>query len=292
MAENEIVSRKVLIIGVNSYIGRNFIHYCKESIDGELPIHIEAISGKNGEWKQKKFDDYQSIILLSGIVHTKAEKQLYYEVNYKMAVEVAKRAKEAGVLQFVFMSTIAVYGDSNRYIRLIMEPTPTTDYAKSKRMAEIEIQKLECEEFRVAIVRPPMVYGPGCPGNFTRLVKLMKRVQIFPMYKNHRSAIYIDNLCEFLRQLVINQERGVFVPQNAEYLSSLNIAIIMRENGYRIFFLRGLSMLISIGMKMNDQLSKLFGNYIFEKDDSVYENMEYQKINMKDSIQKTILAMK
>ena len=287
--ENKV--KKVLLIGANSYIGGNFVNYCNSYMNStdevEAGVEVQAISGKSGEWKNIAFDGYDCVMLLSGIVHNKAKTQLYYDVNYSMAVEIAQKSKKSSVKQFVLLSTIAVYGDGVWFQKDSIL-APTTDYAKSKRMAEDAIIHLQSEEFTVAIVRPPMVYGKDCPGNFARLVKLIQKVHMFPFYQNDRSAIYILNLCEFLRCLIIKEKGGYYIPQNSEYLCSSNIAKVIKQKGTPVLLLRGCSGLIRLSSRCSGQLRKIFGDYKFSLKDSCYEGIDYQKFSTLESIKASI----
>lgn len=279
--------RNVLVIGKHSYIGRNFISYCNENNKQDEMIHIHAISGKNKEYEKEDFSRYDCVILLSGIVHVKADSQLYYEINNKMAVDIAKKAKLSNVKHFIFLSTIAVLGERLDNKTNIDKPMPCNDYAKSKCLAEESIMSLNSSEFLVTVVRPPMVYGKGCPGNFSRLVKLIEHVHCFPNVKNERSAIYITNLCSFLYQIVYRPMSGVFVPQNSEYLSSLDIAIIISKKK-RIILLKGIRWIIYGMMPVIKPISKMFGNYRYPLDLSHFDDFNYQRVSTKESIEKSL----
>lgn len=293
MEKMEDQKKKVLLIGVNSYIGRNFISYCNtcgtQLGTDDVGLDIYGISGKSGEWNKVEFDGFDSVILLSSIVHTNATEELYYEVNYKMAIDIAKKAKQSGVKQFVFMSTIAVYGEKI-HLKKTSPLAPVTHYAKSKKMAEDEIAKLESEEFAVAIVRPPMVYGADCPGNFSKLVRLIHKIHFFPIYQNKRSSIYILNLCEFLRCLLVKGIGGCYIPQNSEYLCSFDVAKVMIQKGTKVLLLKGFGGIIQIGKRFSNQFRKLFGDYEFSFEDSCYDGFDYQKISTLESIEESIKA--
>lgn len=90
-------------------------------------------------------------------------------VNHNLPVEIAVKAKKSGVSQFIFMSTAAVFGSKSIIINKDTKPEPDTYYGISKLAAEEELVKLGGTNFRVCIVRPPLVYGKGCPGNFQTL---------------------------------------------------------------------------------------------------------------------------
>lgn len=288
-------SKKVLVIGKNSYIGKNFLQYC--NMDSEHPsfnqgeeesLDVKAISGKDGEWRNTKFEGYDTILLLSGIVHTTASEEEYEQVNHIMAVEIAKKAKAALVNQFIFMSTIAVYGDELEWSGNQIVRNPLTPYAKSKQKAEEDIRRLEDDGFSVAIVQPPMVYGKDCPGNFTKLVRLIEKVHMFPRYFNSRSSIFVLNLCEFLRGLIVQQCRGCFVPQNPQYLCSMDVALALKEKGVPVFMISGLSGIIKLAGTMNKKIKKAFGVYQFPMDLSQFEQIEYQKYSVTDSLKLSI----
>src|SRR5699024_9778086 len=99
-------------------------------------------------------------------------------------------------------------------------PTPSNFYGDSKLQAEEGIRPLESEDFKVVIVRPPMIYGKGSKGNYPRLSKLAQKTPIFPDFDNQRSMLHIDNLCEFIKLAIDNKERGLFFPQNEEYVQT------------------------------------------------------------------------
>src|SRR5699024_11250942 len=118
-----------------------------------------------------------------------------------------KAEKEAEVKQFVFMSSIIVYGENiknNGVINKNTIPKPTNFYGNSKLEAEQRIELLQSEKFKIVIVRPPMIYGKGSKGNYPKLAKLAQKSPVFPYFVNKRSMLYIDNLIEFLKFLYSN----------------------------------------------------------------------------------------
>lgn len=281
-------SKRVLIVGKTSYIAKSMIAYCGLHPLNTVQLQFDAISAKNGEWKKTDFSSYDTVILFSGIAHRKAEASLYYEVNHRMAVEIAAYAKQNHVKQFILMSTIAVCGEQIVIQDQVPVVAPVNDYGKSKKMAEDDIKAMEDENFGVAIIRAPMVYGKGCPGNFTRLVHLIDRVHLYPVYTNKRSAIYIDHLSEFLQQVTANNCRGTYVPQNAQYLSSDEIAKSMKKQGKRICLVHGCSWLVKLGMKLSGQMRKMFGDYEYPLELSRYEGLDYQIYSIEETIQQSI----
>ena len=134
------------------------------------------------------------------------------------------------------MSTLSVYGLVGTVGKEVMinkdtPCRPNSFYGKSKLEAEGLLERLQNEDFKVAILRVPMIYGPNCPGNYEQLRRITDKTPIFPSINNNRSMIFIDNLSEFVRLLIDNQDNGLFFPQNLEYINtSYLVALIAKEN--------------------------------------------------------------
>lgn len=188
------------------------------------------------------------------------------------------------------MSSIIVYGDSSINQRVIDNntvPTPSNFYGNSKLQAEEGIKPLENDTFKVAILRPPMIYGSGSKGNYPKLAKLAQKLPVFPDIDNQRSMLHIDNLCEFIRLMIDNEERGLFFPQNSEYVkTSEMVRLIAEAHGKNIRLTRMFDPILrSIGMKV-DLVNKVFGNLVYEKSMSTYKE-NYRIRDLKESIKLT-----
>lgn len=216
--------KKVLITGANSYIGVSFENYVREHYGSELSI--ETVDMIDDSWKEKDFSSYNVVFHVVGIAHADVGnvsdevKAKYYAINTDLAIETAKKAKAEGVKQFVFMSSSIVYGDSAPYgkqkrITADTEPKPANFYGDSKWQADKGARELADDSFIVTVLRPPMIYGKNSKGNYPMLAKMAKKLPIFPDVQNERSMLYIENLCEFLCQVMIRREGGIFWPQNA-----------------------------------------------------------------------------
>ena len=191
--------KKILITGKNSYIGMSFKNWLEQNYSNEY--EVESISLRNNLWKDKDFSRFDVVYHTAGVVHIKENKknrELYYKVNRDLTFEVAKKAKKEGVKQFIFLSSMSVYGLITGVIDENTPLSPNTSYGKSKFEAERLLLTLEDNNFKVAILRPPMVYGKGCKGNYPKLAKLAKVLPVFPDIQNKRSMIYIDYLNEFV----------------------------------------------------------------------------------------------
>ncbi len=258
--------KKILIVGSNSYIGKSFEKYISAY---KNEYEVDKISIRNDEWKKKSFGEYDVIIHLAAIVHKKelAEmEELYYRVNTELAIEIAKKAKGEGVSQFVFFSTMAVYGEEGKIGQdiVINEKTtlnPKSYYAKSKVKAEEMLGEMNDNSFVVTILRPPMVYGENCPGNYARLEKLAKITPVFPMVENRRSVIDVIKLCEKVKGCIDSSKGGVILPQDEDYSNtSLTVKKIAKSNGKKIYLSKFLGVLVVKIFGRMSVVNKIFGN--------------------------------
>jgi UDP-glucose 4-epimerase len=277
--------KKILITGKNSYVGRSL-----EKWLGNYPdrYSIDSISLRNDSWKEKDFSEYDVVFHVAGIAHIKETKEnayLYYKVNRDLAIEVAQKAKNESVEQFIFLSSMSVYGIETGVIDKDSPLKPKSNYGKSKLEAEELITNLENSVFKVAILRPPMIYGKGCKGNYTRLAKLALKTPIFPDLDNKRSMIYIDNLSEFIKWVIDNCSSGLFFPQNNEYVNtSKMVEIIAKTHGKKVLVTKLFNPLFIL-MKRNETVNKVFGNLVYEKSLSNLERVE--QISLVESIKLT-----
>lgn len=261
--------KKVLITGANSYIGTSFENYIKENYPNEF--QIDTLDMKDPNWKKYNFRSYDTVFHVAGIAHQKETKEnahLYYEINRDLAIVVAKKAKLEKVKQFIFMSSMSVYGldYSNELITLNTLAKPKTNYGKSKLEAEIEINKLKDESFSIAVVRPPMVYGEGSPGNMTKLLKVVRKMHIFPTIKNERSSITIKKLCFEITSIIENNKNGLILPQNDQYMCTHDvIKEQMNKENIKILFFPLFNPLIKILIGKVTLITKVFGNLKYER---------------------------
>lgn len=288
--------KKILITGANSYIGTSFEKYIGMNYpQGYLVDTVDMIVDG---WKQKDFGEYDCIFHVAGIAHSDSGKisqekeRLYYAVNTDLTVETAKKAKADGAKQFIFMSSAIVYGNSapigkKKIITRDTPVSPANCYGDSKVQAENGLRPLNDESFRVVILRPPMIYGKGSKGNYPTLSKYAQKLPVFPDVKNERSMLYIENLCEFVRLMVENEENGTFWPQNAEYSNTSEmVKMIAEAHGKRIRLVKGFGWLLKILGHISGKVNKAFGNLTYEADISAYRN-RYACVTLAESIRYT-----
>lgn len=301
--------KKVLITGAGSYIGQSFINYAKKNYPDNF--EIEELDLMETSWKNVSFSKYDIVYHVAGIAHADVGKVLeetkekYYKVNTDLTVEVAKKAKEDGVREFIFMSSMIIYGESAPYgkKKVIDEntvPMPANFYGDSKLQADVAVRTLADEKFKVIVLRPPMIYGKGSKGNYPILAKIARKLPVFPNVNNERSMLHIDNLCEFLCQILLVRETNdnaiVLIPQNTEWINtSAMVKEIANVSGKNIIELKVLKPAVIIGSKIPGKIggmvNKAFGNNCYAHNISVYSNIDYQKITLKESIKLTEKSM-
>lgn len=274
--------KKILITGADSYIGTSFEKWLEQYPD---KYQVDTVDMKGSNWKEKDFSEYDVVFHVAGIVHRKeANDKEYFVINRDLAVEVARKAKADGIKQFIFLSTMGVYGRETGYITKDTIPMPKTPYGKSKYEAETLLLEMGSRDFKIAVVRPPMVYGKHCKGNYPRLASLALKLPIFPNVKNQRSMIYIDNLSEFIRLLIKYEEYSLFFPQNKEYVrTSEMVKLIAEVHGKKIRMTGVFNGLLRLTETKIGIANKIFGDLIYEKPMSEYKD-NYIISNFRESI--------
>ena len=255
--------KRILITGANSYIGMSFENHMKQ-YDG---YEIDTVDMIDGSWRQYDFSKYDTVFHVAGIAHRKETKEnasLYYKVNRDLAIETARKAKDSKVKQFILLSSMSVYGMTTGVITRETRPNPKSNYGKSKLQADLEIEKMNSEAFKVAILRPPMVYGEGCKGNYQLLRKAALKLPVFPDIQNKRSMIHIKVLCEFVKIIIDRESSGYYHPQNDKYMCTYDmVQEIAKSEGKTIKGVKIFNPLIRI-LNIN-VINKVFGDLIYDK---------------------------
>ncbi len=218
----------VLITGSSGYLGNSFVKNFQKD------YKILRFSLLHDELKNLQLQNIDLILHCAALVHQKEKYsyQKYHDINVKYPLELAKKAKESGVRQFIFISSIAVYGDNATLINETTSCNPITPYGKSKLEAEIELTKLNDDNFIVSIIRPPMIYGQNAPGNIKTLINIVSKIKFLPFnkIKNKRSFVYIGNLLNLINIVIQKQEKGIFLAGDDEAISTTKlIKLISKE---------------------------------------------------------------
>lgn len=306
--------KRILIAGANSYIGTSIEGYLLKynASQGRELYRVDTISQRDSVWESYDFHGYDAVFQASGIAHvdtgavTQEQQALYYQVNCDLAAATARKAQEAGVGLFIYPSSVIVYGDSAPYRRsrksfgemtgVITPETPANNphfYGNSKIRAEEELGRLAeaLKDMQIAILRLPMVYGKGSKGNYPLLAKLADRLPFFPNIQNQRSMIYIENLCEFIRQRIEEGQGGLYFPQNAEYTTtSRMVQEIAAAHGKKLRLLTFMNPLVALAARMPGKVgamaNKAFGSLTI--DQSMSGDMSsYCLYDLRESIRRT-----
>lgn len=296
--------KKVLITGAGSYIGESFKEYAAEKYGNNFSI--KDVDMLDGTWRDMDFSEFDVVYHVAGIAHAdvgnvdESTKEKYYAVNTDLAIEVCKKAKAEGVKEFIFMSSMIIYGDSapygkNKIVDENTVPCAANFYGDSKLQADVAVRELSSDEFKVIVLRPPMIYGKGSKGNYPTLAKLAKKLPVFPDVDNQRSMLHIDNLCEFLCQIMlveVEQNATVLIPQNSEWTkTSEMVNEIATACNNKIRTLNILSPIVVVGGKIpgkiGELVNKAFGNSCYSQKISIYPGINYQTTSFRDSIIKT-----
>jgi nucleoside-diphosphate-sugar epimerase len=215
---------KVLITGSESFIGTNYLKYSEAG-------DISEISVKGIDPSSVDFSGYDVVLHLAALVHQpgKNDEDEYFRINRDLAVSVALAAKQSGIRQFIFMSTVKVYGRHNPGTCARNEGsecTPDDAYGKSKYEAEKAILLLSDEKFTVSVIRTPVVYGPAMKANMLRIVKLIDRFPLLPLGNicNRRSFTFVGNIAGYIDRIIELRAGGIFLAMDTDSLSVTQLA--------------------------------------------------------------------
>ena len=284
--------KKVLVTGENGYIGTKFKEWIQSS-NKEIELKYISVRGEN--WREIDFNGYDTILHLAGIAHVSRNpkfKEMYYQINRDLTISLAEKAKKENVKQFIFMSSIIIYGLDNKIgeYSVIDEntvPIPADFYGDSKLQADLKIQLMNSKDFKTSVIRTPVVYGPGCKGNFKKLIKLAKITPVFFDLDNKRSMIYIDNLNCLIEQIILDKKSGVFYPQNTDYVSTKEIIeVVAKHSGHKVYFSSIFNNLLKLAGKKINIINKILGNKMYKQ--VLSNSNDYSVCDFETSIKKSI----
>lgn len=280
--------KKILITGANSFVGTSVERWLGKN-EGEY--QVDTVDTMNEAWKKADFSLYDVVFHVAGIAHVDPKPDmapLYYKVNRDLTIEIARWAKEHGVRQFIFMSSMIVYHASKSLKGTVIDkntvPVPNDFYGDSKLQAENGLKELESDDFKVAILRPCMIYGSNGKGNFQRLARLALKTPVFPAWHNKRSMLYIDNLSEFVRLAIDRELHGTFHLQNREFADTVEIVShYAKDGGHGIWVSRIFNPAVWLGAFVLKPLSKMFADQYYTPDLTTFD-FDYQLVSFRDSL--------
>lgn len=298
--------KKVLITGLNSYIGNSFEKYIENMLDPA--IQTKKVSLKDEDWQEKSWAEYDAVLHVAGLAHVDVSRadektrQRYYHINRDLAGKAAEKAKKDGVRQFIYLSSVIVYGDSapigkEKKITRETKPSPANFYGDSKLQGEQAVlasQKGDGSEgvqdtFHVLVLRLPMIYGKDSRGNFPKLKKLAERTPVFPKIENRRSMLYIGNLCELIRIAIEGEWEGIICPQNREIVSTSELVrIIGEQRQKKIILVPGFSGILKLCSHFTGYVNKIFGSLEYDRELDASE-AEYCRYSLQESLAEIFL---
>jgi nucleoside-diphosphate-sugar epimerase len=237
---------RVLVTGAGGFVGRALVAELRR----DEGVHVRAASrspivaggrlkwvdssgfGPGFDW-QPSLQGVDAVVHLAGRAHVMRESSIdperaFLTVNRDATRRLAEQSVDAGVRRFVLVSTIGVHGDASLPGKPLTEHDPLRPYdAYTRSKAEGEAATLAATDgtsLEVTILRPPMVYGAGAPGNFSRLVTLVRSGLPLPFgsIRNNRSFIARENLVSAIRCCLVRPltAAGAFVLADGEDLST------------------------------------------------------------------------
>lgn len=172
-----------------------------------LPVDWREVGdiGPDTAW-DGLLDGVDCVVHLAARVHvlnetSKEPSAAFRRTNVTGTARLARACVEAGVKRFVYLSSVGVHG-ARSFGRPLSESSPAAphdDYSCSKLEAELALDEIgRGTSLEVVMLRPPLVYGPGAPGNFARLIRLVRTGVPLPLgaIDNRRSLLYLGNLVD------------------------------------------------------------------------------------------------
>lgn len=283
--------KKILITGKGGYLGASLAEFLSKDPD----YRTERVSLRDTAWESLDLSAYDAVYHAAALVHQKRTKDdpayldEYRKVNRDLTLSLAEKAKKEGVKQFLFLSTEAVYGLTAPYGKetVITADTPTApvdNYGISKLEAEQGLQALASDDFRVAILRPPLIYGKDCTGNFRALEKMAEKLPCFPDIRNKRSMLYVGNLNALVKLLIDRQDQGLFCPQDPEPLCTSEVVrAIAQAKGKTMPLVPGFGWTLHFLRHVSGSVDKAFGSLRYDPSLSAYPE-HYQRYSFPESV--------
>lgn len=264
-----MINLRVAITGSSGFLGQNYTKSAKN-------IFADFFALRRDDLRTFDYEKVDVVVHFAAIAHTKkVTGKEYFIVNRDLAVEIASKAKSKGVKQFVFLSSVKVYGDElnqRRPYLLSDSPYPNDEYGISKLQAEAELKKMHSEHFCVTIIRLPLVYGPGVKANMLGLLKLIDKVPVLPLgnTKNKRSLLYVGNLVAFINRIIEVKQGGTFLISDGVSVSTTDLVKCIAQKLDRSITLVSLPSILRIFLKkvIPSYYQKLWGNLEVNPSDS------------------------
>ena len=230
----------VLVTGASGFVGRHLVPLLELSgwnvrcaVRTPSALGQEVVVGSIGpetDWGAA-LQGVDIVIHLAARVHHQHEEyavKKYQDTNIEGTLHLARSAADAGVRQFIFLSTVLVHGRSNNGRAPFSERdalTPRGVYGMSKAQAEAGLELIAQQgKMRVTVIRPPLVYGSEAKGHFAQLAGAVKRGIPLPFagIRNRRAFLSVENLASFILHRLSKAEGNfdVFLIADQEQVST------------------------------------------------------------------------
>lgn len=198
--------QRIAVTGSSGFIGQAVVQNLRTG--GHC---VTSVSRK--ELASVDLSTVETIVHCAAIAHRKGagepSPQEYDDINHRLTVALADRARVASVKRIIFISTINVVAGNTGPLSPSMPYSPTTEYGRSKAAAEQSLLRLPGIE--PVVLRPPLVFGAGAPGNLRTLMKLCALPVPLPfgLVQNVRSLVSIESLARAIDFLASAKSEAV-----------------------------------------------------------------------------------
>ena len=237
---------RVLIVGASGFIGHHLRRRLTQNTDLEVTgtYNARAPGDIDNSWYALEITDYRRldqifqrvmpevVVLLAAIADVKTAEtnpERATNVNVNGARNVSRLCTEYNA-RLVFLSSEYVFeGDSGNY-KEDEEPSPNTQYGRTKCQAEMAIAEEACDW---SIIRTSVVFGWPITGRrniATVIIDRLKDGKTFEGDANtYRSPIYVDHLTEGITQLVKDYQPGTFHIAGADWMNMYQFGLAVAE---------------------------------------------------------------
>ena len=238
---------KVLVTGANGFIGSALClhlfalgHEVIPMVRKDYAVSMDPTSLPYDEQQWRLvLNKCDVVIHLAGRAHVMRERdidplQAFRAANLELTMQLARKAVEAGVKRFIFISSIKVNGEETMPGDCFKPddiPNPNDPYSVSKYEAEQALLKFVKRNFlEVVIIRPPLVYGPNAKGNFASLMKWVKRgipLPLLAIKNNRRTLVSMDNLIDLIATCMAHPRavNQIFLAGDGEDISTQDLLL-------------------------------------------------------------------